>query len=160
MSAFAGLQSIPGDLKYKDTATMLVEQTREANEEYLVIRHQHGRHDVTCKPTIHVHIILNLHLLWVQQQQRLLLHHALTSQIPSWCDHYGINYDHHLPKGMPEIQSIQCVCIKNVEVIKCVFLYYASNIIINNNNNNNNFIQVKQCPKNYILPQPLEHLEH
>jgi len=29
----AGLQSIPGDLKYKDAAAMLVEQTKEANEE-------------------------------------------------------------------------------------------------------------------------------
>jgi len=36
----AGLQSIPGDLKYKDVAAMLVVQTREANEEWFVIGHQ------------------------------------------------------------------------------------------------------------------------
>jgi len=43
----AGFQSIPGDLKYKDTAAMMVEQTREANEGCFVIGNQHGLHDVT-----------------------------------------------------------------------------------------------------------------
>jgi len=46
------LSSIPGDLKYKGAAAMLVVhvQTREAIEEYIVIRRQHGYDDVTCNP--------------------------------------------------------------------------------------------------------------
>jgi len=47
--SIAGLQSIPGDLKYKDAVAMLVVQTREANEERLAIGTQYGHHDIMCE---------------------------------------------------------------------------------------------------------------
>ena len=47
------LQSIPRESNNKDVAAMLVELTREANEEPFVIVHQHGGNDVTCKSRIH-----------------------------------------------------------------------------------------------------------
>ena len=43
------LQSIPRESNNKDVAAMLVELTIEANEESLVIVHQHGVNDVNCK---------------------------------------------------------------------------------------------------------------
>ena len=46
------LQSIPRESNNKDVAAMLVELTREANEESFVIVHQHGGNDVTCKSRI------------------------------------------------------------------------------------------------------------
>ena len=46
------LQSIPRESNNKDMAAMLVELTREANEESFVIVHQHGGNDVTCKSRI------------------------------------------------------------------------------------------------------------
>ena len=46
------LQSIPRESNNKDVAAMLVELTREANEEPFVIVHQHGGNDVTCKSRI------------------------------------------------------------------------------------------------------------
>ena len=46
------LQSISRESNNKDVAAMLVELTREANEESFVIVHQHGGNDVTCKSRI------------------------------------------------------------------------------------------------------------
>ena len=47
--AILDLQSIPRESNNKDMAAMLVELTREANEESFVIVHQHDGNDVTCK---------------------------------------------------------------------------------------------------------------
>ena len=52
LSAILDLQSIPRESNNKDVAAMLVELTREANEEPFVIVHQHGGNDVTCKSRI------------------------------------------------------------------------------------------------------------
>ena len=46
------LQSIPRESNNKDVAAMLVELTREANEESFVIVHQYGGNDVNCNPRI------------------------------------------------------------------------------------------------------------
>ena len=46
------LQSIPRESNNKEVAAMLVELTREANEEPFVIVHKHGGNDVTCKSRI------------------------------------------------------------------------------------------------------------
>ena len=48
------LQSIPRESNNKDVAAMLVELTREANEESFVIVHQHGGNDI--KSRMHVFI--------------------------------------------------------------------------------------------------------
>jgi len=44
-----GLYGFVCDQAMEDSAAMLVVQTREANEECVVIGFQHGRHDFTCK---------------------------------------------------------------------------------------------------------------